>query len=72
MEKKIEKKLGRVSPPGTPQTRPESRYPPDQTPPPRSDIPPPVNRITEACKNITLPQTSSAGDKNHPTLITNA
>ena len=26
---------------------------------------PPVNRMTHRCKNITLPQTSFAGDKNH-------
>ena len=32
--------------------------------PPGADPPPPVNRITDACKNITLPQTSFAGGKN--------
>ena len=26
--------------------------------------PPPVNRMTDRCKNITLPQTSFAGGKN--------
>ena len=34
--------------------------PPDQAPAPH----PPVNRITDTCKNITLPQTSYAGGKN--------
>ena len=28
------------------------------------DTPPPVNRITDRCKNITLPQTLFAGRKN--------
>ena len=47
----------------------------DQAPPPGPDISPgtrdpppgtdsPVNRMTDRCKNITLPQTSSAGGKN--------
>ena len=29
-----------------------------------SDTHPPVNRITDRCKDITLPQTSFAGGKN--------
>ena len=29
-----------------------------------SGTPPPVNRMTNRCKNITLPQTSFAGGKN--------
>ena len=39
-----------------------TRYPPrpDQTPPgpdtPREQAPQPVNRMTDACENITLPQ----------------
>ena len=32
-------------------------------PPPNAD-PPPVDRMTEACENITLPQTSFAGGNN--------
>ena len=32
--------------------------------------PPPVNRMTDACENITLPQTSfAAGNKLHYSLI---
>ena len=39
--------------------------PPKQVPP-RSRHPlPPVNRMTDRCKNITLPQTSFAGSKKH-------
>ena len=30
----------------------------------RTPPPTPVDRMTDACKNITLPQTSSAGGKN--------
>ena len=55
--------------PGTPppETRhpPGTRHPPEQTPPisgtPGTRHPPPVNRMTNRCKNITLPQTSFAG-----------
>ena len=53
-----------------PHTRhlPGSRSSPDQAPPgadtPRTRHPPPVNRMTNRCKNITLPQTSFAGGKN--------
>ena len=42
----------------------------DQAPPrtrhtlPRDQAHPPVNRITDTCKNITLPQTSFAGGNN--------
>ena len=45
--------------PGTPQNQapPGTRHPPDQPHPP-------VNRITDTCKNITLTQTSFAGGKN--------
>ena len=32
---------------------------------------PPVNRITDGCKNITLPQTSFAGSKNVDTVLKN-
>ena len=35
-----------------------------QTCPPAMHAPPPVNRMTNRCKNITLPQTSFAGGKN--------
>ena len=31
---------------------------------------PSVNRITDRCKNITLPQTSSAGSKNTSFVVT--
>ena len=31
---------------------------------PAQVLPPPVNRITDTCKNITMPQTSFAGGKN--------
>ena len=34
-------------------------------PPWQPRMPPPVDRITDTCKNITLPQTSFAGGKNH-------
>ena len=34
------------------------------TPPGPDQVPPPVNRMTDACKLITLPQTSFAGGKN--------
>ena len=30
---------------------------------------PPVNRMTDACENITLPQTSFAGGKNKKILV---
>ena len=40
----------------TPPGRPPGQTPPWQTPP-RADIPP-VNRMTDTCKNITLPETS--------------
>ena len=43
------------SPPGTP---------PEQAPHPPEQAAPPVNRMTNRCKNITLPQTSFAGGKN--------
>ena len=33
-------------------------------PPCHAHTPPPVNRMTDRCKNITLPQTSFAGGKN--------
>ena len=50
----------------TPQSRhPQTRYPlPEQTPNPPGTRHPPVNRMTNRCKNITLPQTSFAGCKN--------
>ena len=38
--------------------------PATHTPPPGMHAPPPVNRMTDACENITLPQTSFAGGKN--------
>ena len=41
---------------------PRSRHPPEQTPPA-----PPVNRITDACKNITLPNFVAGG--NNSTLF---
>ena len=41
-----------------------TRHPPGSRPPPRSRHPP-VNRITDACKNITVPQTSFAGGNNY-------
>ena len=58
----------RGSPPGTPGSRPlRDQVPPgpgaswDQAHPPGADppgpdTPPPVDRITDACENITLPQ----------------
>ena len=50
--------------PGTAQTR----HPPrDQTP---HAPPPPVDRMTDRCKHITLPQTSFAGGKNYKFLFT--
>ena len=52
-----------VSPPSnhtrTPREQPRTPPPPEQ---PRT--PPPVNRMTNWCKNITLPQTSFAGGNN--------
>ena len=54
----------RGSLPGTPhpkeqsppeQAPPGTRHPPKQTPPEQAP-PPPVDRITDACENITLPQ----------------
>ena len=51
--------------PGGVSTKP----PRDQThtplPPPGPDTPSSVNRMTNRCKNITLPQTSFAGGNNH-------
>ena len=48
-------------PEGLHQAPPQSRPPPGPgTPPPRSR----VNRMTDRCKNITLPQTSFAGGNN--------
>ena len=66
------------SPPGTSreQTPPGADPPPPQSRPPTARHagippamhagmpPPPVNRMTDRCKNITLPQTSFAGGKN--------
>ena len=54
-------------PPPRPGTPPGTRHPPTPTPG-RRHTPPgtrhtPVNRITDTCKNITLPQTSFAGGK---------
>ena len=56
----------------TPRSRqppPQSRHPPgrrhtppEQAPPPGAGTPP-VNKMTDRCKNITLPQTSFAGCK---------
>ena len=43
------------SPPGTPPTRHT----------PRDQAPPPLNRMTNRCKNTTLPETSFAGGKNY-------
>ena len=51
-------RLGGGSPPDTPGADP-----------PRDQAHPPVNRMTNRCKNITLPQTSFAGGKN-PFLFT--
>ena len=51
----------------TPQTRHPTgtRHPPGPgTPRPGPGTLPPVNRVTNRCKNITLPQTSFAGGKN--------
>ena len=47
------------SPPGNPlgADPPQTRHPQEQTPLP-------VSRITDTCKNITLPQTSFAGGKD--------
>ena len=42
------------TPPGA-DTPPGSRHPPEQTPREQTP-PPPVNRITDACENMTLPQ----------------
>ena len=60
----------RTPPPGADTPRPEtprSRHPPGPDTPweqnPSQEQSPPVNRITDACKNITLPQTSFAGGK---------
>ena len=61
------------SPPGTPRSRhpPWEQAPPlsqEQAPPPKQSPHgtrhPPVNRMTNRSKNITLPQTSFAGGKN--------
>ena len=41
--------------PGTPGTRYNLLFPPPDQAPPRLDTPP-VNRMTDACENITLPQ----------------
>ena len=54
----------------TPQSRPsgpDTPQTPEQTPgpdTPGSRHPPTVNRITDTCKNITVPQTSFAGGNN--------
>ena len=37
--------------------------------PPSNHTCPPVNRMTDRCKNITLPQTSFAGDKNPASFL---
>ena len=46
------------TPPGTRHPHPPDQAPPrEQAPPlPREQVPPPVDRITDACENITLPQ----------------
>ena len=53
--------------PSREQAPPSSRHPPELAPPrtrhPRTRHPP-VNRMTNRCKNITLPQTSFAGGNN--------
>ena len=41
-----------------------TRHPPGSRPHPEQACPPPVNRMTDRCKNITLPQTSFAGGNN--------
>ena len=56
------------------QVPPETRHPPQDQVPPQDQAPPgtrhppeadpPVDRMTDRCKNITLPQTSFAGGKN--------
>ena len=52
-----------ASPPEQPCTPPPPEQP--RTPPPEQPrTPPSVNRMTNRCKNITLPQTSFAGGKN--------
>ena len=43
---------------------PQARTPPEHTNKPPPHTPPPVNRMTNRCKNITLPQTSFAGGNN--------
>ena len=48
---------------------PEEAHPREEATPPRRKHPPggstpPVNRMTNRCKNITLPQTSFTGGKN--------
>ena len=53
--------LGRSPPAGTP---PGQVHPPRQVHPPWQ-VHPPVNRMTNWCKNITLPQTSFAGGKKY-------
>ena len=58
--------LHQTPPPG-PGNPPRARHPPPEpgTPPPPEQAPPAVNRMTNRCKNITLPQTSFAGGKNY-------
>ena len=52
----------------------QDQAPPGEDTPPGPDPPrtrhPPVNRMTNRCKNITLPQTSFAGGKNTPSVVT--
>ena len=52
--------------PEQPRTPEQSRTLPPEQPctPPRATTHPPVNRMTNWCKNITLPQTSLAGGNN--------
>ena len=54
--------------PGAGNLPPGSRHPPGAGTPQDQTLPgpgtPPVNRITNRCKSITLPQTSFAGGKN--------
>ena len=50
-------------PGGSPQGTPRADTPPWTRHPPGPGIPP-VNRMTDRCKNITLPQTSFAGGNN--------
>ena len=56
-------------PGGLHQAPPRDQAPPPSRPPGTRHTPPPVNRMTNRCKNITLPQTSFAGGNKLCTTV---